>query len=45
MRISTKRGVDLSREGNGERERERERGWERMMIKDIYYVKRVYNSS
>ena len=40
MRVSTKRGVELLREGKSERERDRER----MMIKDIYYVKRVYNS-
>ena len=44
MRISTKRGVELSREGKSERERERE--WVRENDdKDIYYMKRVYNSS
>ena len=45
MRVSRKRGVELSREGKSEREGERERGLERMMIKYMYYVKRVYNRS
>ena len=54
MSISTKRDVELSREGKSERERDREGEIERervrendekMMINDIYYVKRVYNSS